>query len=322
MSAMNSPAPIARPTSRERARARLRSDAAEAAHLEDRPRPAVGARAGCGAATRGAQRRARRAARRRARPRPRRRAAARRRAPRRARRGRAGARRSARTGRRRATSVAGAPVGDHPPLAHQDQPVGADDRVDLVLDREQREAARRAAPSSAARARAGRPGRGRSSARRAASRRAPARGCRRSRGAASRRRRASSGSRPSKPASPTSASARSTRAGDLAGGTPSCSRPKTTSCRTLVEKSWASKSWNTMPTRAGELADARRRAAIARRARISPRALGRRERRHERVDAAEQRRLAGAGRAHDGDELARRGRRASTPASACAGGSA
>jgi hypothetical protein len=55
------------------------------------------------------------------------------------------------------------------------------------------------------------------------------------------------GSRPSNPASPTPASARRSRAGISPAGTPVCSRPKTTSCVTSLEKSCASKSWNTMP---------------------------------------------------------------------------
>ncbi len=55
------------------------------------------------------------------------------------------------------------------------------------------------------------------------------------------------GSRPSKPARPTVASARAMRSGISAGGTAVCSSPNTTSCVTSVEKSCASKSWNTMP---------------------------------------------------------------------------
>ena len=58
-----------------------------------------------------------------------------------------------------------------------------------------------------------------------------------------------------------------------AGGTPVCSRPNTTSCVTSVEKSWASKSWKTMPMMPGELADAAlddRRAARGGRRRSRP----------------------------------------------------
>ncbi len=55
------------------------------------------------------------------------------------------------------------------------------------------------------------------------------------------------GSRPSKPTRPTASSAAATRPGMSAGGTPVCSRPNTTSWVTSVEKSCASKSWNTMP---------------------------------------------------------------------------
>ena len=51
-------------------------------------------------------------------------------------------------------------------------------------------------------------------------------------------------------------------------------------------------------------------------------AFGGRERGHERVDAAEQRRLAGAGLAHDGDELAGRGGRARRPRARRPSGSA
>ena len=57
------------------------------------------------------------------------------------------------------------------------------------------------------------------------------------------------GSRRSKPARPTAASARSIRWRMARGSTPSCSRPKTTSSSTLVEKSCASKSWKMKPTR-------------------------------------------------------------------------
>jgi len=57
------------------------------------------------------------------------------------------------------------------------------------------------------------------------------------------------GSRAAKPARPTRASAASVRARMVARGSPSCCGAKPTSRVTLVENSWASKSWNTMPTR-------------------------------------------------------------------------
>src|SRR5262249_51002153 len=70
-------------------------------------------------------------------------------------------------------------------------------------------------------------------------------------------------------ASPTAASACATRSGISAAGTLVCSSPKTTSCVTSVEKSCASKSWNTMPIVPASSPTARSRTGTPRRS-MSP----------------------------------------------------
>ena len=130
------------------------------------------------------------------------------------------------------------------------------DRIDLVLDGDQRQAARRAGAAGRRRARC-RPTGSRSVA--GSSSRITAGSIARMLAIASRcfcPPESVDGSRPARSASSTSASASSTRRRSPPAGTPSCPGPNATSSRTLVEKSCASKSWNTIATRPASVADA------------------------------------------------------------------
>ena len=223
--------------------------------------------------------------------------------------------------RRRASSAAGGPSRDHAPVAQQDQPVGA--------PRRRRSRARRASSASrsprtpASTAKTSRRPIGIEIGRRlveqqhARLQREEARdreplllaARERRRIAARRSRRARRRERGARRAPRISA-----------GGTPSCSRPNATSCVTLVEKSCASKSWNTIADAPGELADRRRRRSTRRRAGSRRARSPATKHGTMRVMQRSERRLAGAGRAHDDDELARRGTSSRHAASAGARG--